>query len=166
MLRAPLVAVLLLAALAGGVAAGWGWRGGAASAPPPAPPAAQRLEARLELLGHGAWYGFTVDRAATLRMQVDLPPGVRSTLVWGRLGTALPGEPGHLPAVPTAERVPLEGPMAAPLVRRATGLGPTVLFVEQPALVMGEMHLAAHVRIEIEPDPVACRDGEAPAGAR
>lgn len=157
MLRAPVVALLVLVALAAGVAAGVAYRPAREAARPEV--AAQRLEARLELLGHGAWYGFTVDRAATLRMRVDLPPGVRSTLVWGRLGTALPGEPGHLPALPTAERVALEGPMAAPLVRRATGLGPTVLFVEQPALVMGEMHLAAHVVVEIEPDPVACPEG-------
>lgn len=157
MLRAPVVVLLVLAALGGGLAAGRAWRP-PSPASAPAPAAAQVLEARLELLGHGAWYGFTVDRAATLRIRVDLPEGVRSSLVWGRLGAALPGEPGHLPATPTAERVPLEGAMAQPLVRRATGLGPTVLFVEQPPLTMGEMHLAARVRVEIEPDVAPCPD--------
>lgn len=161
MLRAPRAVLLVLAALGAGLAVGLAWPRPAS--PPvaglhPAPQAAQVLEARLELLGHGAWYGFTVDRAATLRIRVDLPAGVRSSLVWGRLGVALPGEPGHLPATPTAERVALEGAMAQPLVRRATGLGPTVLFVEQPPLTMGEMQLAAHVRVEIEPDAPACRD--------
>ncbi|MFM8387362.1 MAG: hypothetical protein ACKOCB_11180 [Planctomycetia bacterium] len=162
MLRAPVAVLLVLAALGAGVAAGLAWqRGGRAGAGPAglAAGSAQVLEARLDLLGHGAWYGFTVDRAATLRFTVDLPPGVRSTLVWGRLGAALPGEPGHLPALATAERVPLEGAMRQPLERRATGLGPTVLFVEQPALVMGEMHLAARVRVEIVPDALGCEDG-------
>ena len=112
----------------------------------------QRLEARLELLGHGAWYGFTVDRPGTLRFTVDLPEGVTSTLLWGRLGAPAPGEPPHLPEPAATERIAIAGPMQTPLTRRPIALGPHVLFVEQPALAMGEMRLPARVLIELLPD--------------
>ena len=155
---------LLLACLASGAAAGWlahGRWGGPADGERTGGTACvdgQRLEARLELLGHGAWYGFTVDRPGTLRFTVDLPAGVSSTLLWGRLGTPAPGEPPHLPEPGATERIPIEGPMSLPLTRRPIALGPHVLFVEQPPLVMGEMHLPARVVIELLPDATECRE--------
>jgi hypothetical protein len=148
---------LLVAALAGG-ALGWYARAGTRSSVCPGGPPGQHLEADLELLGHGAWYGFTLDRPGLLRIKVDLPEGVASTLVWGRLGVAAPGEPGHLPDASSAERIPISGPMTAALERRPIALGPHVLFVEQPPLTMGAMHLPAHVTIEVLPDAGSCRD--------
>ena len=159
-----LVPALLLLLLAGG-AAGWLARARWGTPPPRASEVGgtQRLEARLELLGHGAWYGFTLDRAATLRFEVELPDGVESSLVWGRLGAGGPDEPAHLPDPVVAERIALVGGLNGPYVRRASALGPHVLFVEQPSLTMGEMRLPARVRLQVDPDPPTCPSAAAPA---
>lgn len=159
--RSGLRLPVLLACLAIGAAAGWlahGQWGGRADPGGTVCPDGQRLEARLELLGHGAWYGFTVDRPGTLRFTVDLPVGVATTLLWGRIGTPPPGEPAHLPDPAATERIAIAGPMPTPLTRRPIALGPHVLFVEQPPLAMGEMHLPAHVLIELLPDAQECRE--------
>jgi hypothetical protein len=118
---------------------------------PDAPGDVQRLAARLQLVGDGAWYGFTVDRAATLRFTVELPPGVETSLTWGRLGPGLPGEPAHLPDPATAESIALKGGVNGPFERAAYALGPHVAFVAQPPLSMGDMGLPVRLLVEVAP---------------
>lgn len=112
------------------------------------------LEARPQLMGYGAWYGFTVDRAGTLRMTVDLPDGVSSALLWGPPGGD--AARGHWPDPASLERIALRGPMSAPLERRVRTLGPHVLLVEQAEVTMGHMDLPTHVRVELVPDHPDC----------
>lgn len=144
----------LLAGLGAGGAAGWLLRAPAAPAAPVVAGGALRLEARPQLMGYGGWYGFTVDRAGTLRFSVDLPEGVESVLVWGPPGGE--GVRGHLPDPALAERIPLKGRMTAPLERRVKTLGPHVLLVEQAAATMGDMSLPSRVAVEFVPDHEDC----------
>ncbi len=152
---APLLALLAGSLLGGGAGLLWAGRAGAPPGPPPGVGAgALLLEARPQLMGYGGWYGFTVDRAGTLRLTVDLPEGVESTLVWGPPGGG--ALRGHLPDPALAERVPVRGPMAEPLVRRPATLGPHVLLLEQVPLTMGDMALPTRVRVELVPDRADC----------
>lgn len=152
---------LLLGAVAGlvlgGAAVAWLRPGATGSAVPGACATGGGellLDARPQLMGYGGWYGFTVDRAGALRFTADLPEGVESALVWGP--PAGQGPRGHLPDPALAERIPLRGPMTAPIERRARTLGPHVLLLEQVPVTMGDMSMPAHVRVEFVPDHPDC----------
>lgn len=146
--------LVLLVLRAQGLLGGGPPAGGAAGGAPPVPSGGLALEARPQLMGYGGWYGFTVDRAGTLRFSVDLPAGVESTLVWGPPGGE--GVRGHLPDPALAERVPVRGGARVTIDRRPRTLGPHVLLLEQVPVTMGDMHMPSRVAVEFVPDHEDC----------